>query len=315
MQTNLLLQITNPDTGDIMSLDQIGHDIRARSSLITENIVIIGKTLIMVKSQIDHGHFAQWLQDSVEFSQSTANNFMRIAREIDYTPSLTSLPHSKILALLDVPLDEREQFAADHNVGDMSAREIKRLVKEKQVAEQEAERQRAAAQRSSDLADQYAERFHEAQSQLAEAQVSLLAANAKPPVEIPVEVPPADYEQVKAALEAEKARAKAAEAYAIEQEEACRKARQQANRLDMQQIEQSAGNDQYSPQELAKAVKAFMACMGALPHMSSYLATRYQDVAEAYGQSVDALAAWVQGMRDVMEHNIVRLVDNDASVQ
>ena len=50
-------------------------------------IVEIGRRLIQAKDLLPHGQWASWLAEKVEFSEKTAQNFMRVARE--YAKSAT----------------------------------------------------------------------------------------------------------------------------------------------------------------------------------------------------------------------------------
>ncbi len=46
-----------------------------------ENIIEIGKTLLEVKEKLPHGEFLSWLENEVNYSKSTAYNFMKVAKE------------------------------------------------------------------------------------------------------------------------------------------------------------------------------------------------------------------------------------------
>lgn len=113
----------------------------------------IGRRLTEAKAMLPHGQWGAYLKDQVAYSQSTANNLMRIFREYgDNQQSLfgaaksqtfANLPYSKALRLLAIPdEEEREQFAADHDLDGMSVRELEKAIKERDEAQWEA----AAAQ-------------------------------------------------------------------------------------------------------------------------------------------------------------------------
>lgn len=300
-----------------MPLEQIEVEIKARTAMVTENIIAIGWMLLGVKERLEHGQFADWLRDRVNYSQSTANNFMRIAREVQYTPALVSFPHTKVLALLDVPSEEREQFIAENKVDELSTRKLKELIKERDAAKKEAEIQRRAADRSAELADQYSQKFYEVKDQLNAAQVRLDNPPQPEKVEVRIEVPPPDYERIKAALEAEKRRAEAAEAYAEQQEAAYLEERQKSQRLHMRQINENGplSTDPYSPQELGKAVQAFMGVMGSIPHMTAYFATMPQERLHEYRTFVETLEAWVAGAKATIQYNALRIVSDAVIVE
>lgn len=54
-------------------------------------IIEIGKRLIEAKEQLSHGQWGDWLKEKVEFSQATANRFMRVANELANSSTLTNL--------------------------------------------------------------------------------------------------------------------------------------------------------------------------------------------------------------------------------
>lgn len=110
-------------------------------------IMEIGKRLIEAKAQLPHGAWGTWLKEKADFSHKTANRFMQCANEFSNSSTLTNLGQSKIFALLDVPLEEREEFmATPHEVNgetktveEMSARELQKAIKEKKEAEKQVE--------------------------------------------------------------------------------------------------------------------------------------------------------------------------------
>ena len=49
--------------------------------LVLSNSIAIGKKLKEVKEMLEPGQFGKWLAEAVDFSQSTANNLMRVYEE------------------------------------------------------------------------------------------------------------------------------------------------------------------------------------------------------------------------------------------
>ena len=110
-----------------------------------EAILTIGRCLIEAKDMLPHGEWLPWLNERVEFSERTARNFMRLAREWTNRQTLADLGAAKALTLLALPADEREQFVEDHNVIDMSARQLKEAIRERDEARKAAEAAKADA--------------------------------------------------------------------------------------------------------------------------------------------------------------------------
>ncbi|WP_053957139.1 DUF3102 domain-containing protein [Inediibacterium massiliense] len=59
---------------------------------------------------LPHGEWGKWLDKRVEFSQQTANKFMRVANEYKDYASMRNLGTGKIFSLLSIPQEQREDF-------------------------------------------------------------------------------------------------------------------------------------------------------------------------------------------------------------
>lgn len=94
---------------------------------------------------LPHGEWLPWLNTRIGYSEKTAQNFMRLAREFSNPQALADLGATKALALLALPADEREQFVQEHNVVDMTTRQLEQAIRERDEARKAAEDARAAA--------------------------------------------------------------------------------------------------------------------------------------------------------------------------
>ena len=128
-------------TGDILEAQRKGG----------EAVLTIGKCLIEAKDMLPHGEWLPWLAEKVGYSEKTAQNFMRLAREFSNPQAIADLGATKALKLLALPPDEREKFVADHNVIDMTTRQLEQAIKERDEARASAE-QAAAEQRAAEQA-------------------------------------------------------------------------------------------------------------------------------------------------------------------
>ena len=108
-------------------------------------ILDVGRGLIEAKGMLSHGEWLPWLEERVEFSERTAQKFMKLAREWSNPNMLADLGASKALMLLALPAEEREEFAAEHDVIDMSARQLEDAIRERNEARKAAEEAAAAA--------------------------------------------------------------------------------------------------------------------------------------------------------------------------
>lgn len=124
-------------TGEILKAKRVGG----------EAILTIGQRLIEAKALLPHGEWLPWLEDEVEFSERTARNFMRLARDWTNRQALADLGAAKALTLLALPPEERESFMSEPHmvdgeektVIDMTSRELEKAIRERDEARRAAE--------------------------------------------------------------------------------------------------------------------------------------------------------------------------------
>lgn len=108
----------------------------------------IGERLLEAKDLVPHGEWGKWLKENVNYSQSTANNFMRLYKEygnnqgslfttLTNSQTIMNLDVSKALALTVLPPEEREEFVAEHDVEQMSTRDLKEALQENRELKQQ----------------------------------------------------------------------------------------------------------------------------------------------------------------------------------
>lgn len=109
----------------------------------------IGRRLKEAKEMLPHGEWLPWLERETEFSTSSASRYIQAFEQYGTAqlglfgpetnfPALGNLSITKALALLAVPEEERERFAEEHDVENMSTRELEQAIKDKKAAEERA---------------------------------------------------------------------------------------------------------------------------------------------------------------------------------
>lgn len=166
----------NPMQQESQNADQLAYEInfikRQTYEYVLKASVDIGERLTAAKELVPHGQWTEWLAEKVDYSQSTANNFMRIYREYsDDQISMTgrtksetfaSLSYSQAVALFALPEHQREEFVEQHDISDMSIKELKEAI----AAQKAAEQAQAAAEQARREAE---ERLEAAQGDIEEA--------------------------------------------------------------------------------------------------------------------------------------------------
>ncbi len=275
---NLAEHIQKARSAQVRDIETITAEIQEAKLQIGENLFVIGRGLIEAKDQLPHGEWLTWLTWRVEFSEATAQNYMKLVRKYSNPEALRDLGYTKALMLLALPDETRDEYIeATHIVGgeektvaEMSTRELKAALKERDEALKAA----AQAQADQRLAEKAREKMAE-DMQLANERIAGLNAEVEArsadgekwqreiarleadlaklksrPVEVAVEADPAAVESArkeaearmraqvdtakKAQAEAEKAKKSAEDARSKAQAEAA------ALRIEMAQMEKKA---------------------------------------------------------------------------
>lgn len=198
-------------TPDIIGAEIRGLTQQAKTMTLWFGIEI-GRRLTEAKEMLEHGQWLPYLKEQTEFSRSSAGRLMTLYKEYGAAqtslfgaesnyPTLNNLSISNALRLLAVPEDEREEFAAEHDVEHMSARELDELIKQRDEAEQRAARAEEQLKQADEGAAKADEQYQKAKQELhllreklgnAEAQKAAaekeLSELRERPVEVAVEV-------------------------------------------------------------------------------------------------------------------------------
>lgn len=119
----------------LQNVDKLTAEILILKQQTAQNIIEIGKRLTIVKSNLPFGEWGNYLKQKVDFTDRTAQKFIKVAEEFGKTNTYSDLPVSKLYALLDIPQSERETFVKENNVSEMSTRQLQQAIKEKKEAE------------------------------------------------------------------------------------------------------------------------------------------------------------------------------------
>lgn len=214
--------------GEVRSITAITDEIIFYKNVGGQAVIEIGKRLIEAKAQLKHGEWLPWLSEKVEFSETSAQRFMQLAREYGNTSLVGDLGTSKALVLLALPASERENFASEKHVvngeeksvAEMSKRELEEAIRQRKLAELERDKARreldeqrkaneeaaAEAQKAQDAADAARAEVENAQGtalaaqeRAAELERELKALREKP-VDVAVQTVDASEEQIAEAV-------------------------------------------------------------------------------------------------------------------
>lgn len=134
------------------------------SKVAMEGAIKIGMRLQEAKEKVGHGNFEEWCKENLNYTSRTARNFMRIATEYGGENGLISnrkmssdLSISNALSLLKVPEEDREKFVENHEIGDMTNKELEEEIRQLKAEKLQAKTKEKELQEQIDRAGREAE--------------------------------------------------------------------------------------------------------------------------------------------------------------
>lgn len=115
--------------------------------ILLQSSIEIGKRLKEAKELVGHGNWGAWLETSVNYSQKTAQNLIKIYEEYGEkyltesenpnTKSISFLGYTQALAMLKLDSDERENFLEENDVTTMTTKDLEAAIAEKKAIEEQ----------------------------------------------------------------------------------------------------------------------------------------------------------------------------------
>ena len=123
------------ESSQLVTLEVRAERIRHLQADVQRGIIEIGFELLAAKSQVGHGGWADWLQNEFDWTQQTANRFMRVAERFGKLNNVVQFKPSTLQAMLALPEGDEEAFIesqaqAGSPVENQSARQVQKAVKQ-----------------------------------------------------------------------------------------------------------------------------------------------------------------------------------------
>lgn len=136
-----------------------------------QNIIEIGKRLIKVKENLEHGEFTEWLKQKVDISHRTANNFMKVATTFSNSQAIANLGSTKLFLLAGLEEEERQEVMQENNVEDITTRELEQVIKEKKQIKEQLEAEQDYSSELQEAIKQKEEKIRELQIEIEKIQI------------------------------------------------------------------------------------------------------------------------------------------------
>ncbi len=317
MENAVEVKQSNAPARDIGVITQEIQELcRQAKTMVLMYAVEIGRRLVEAKEVLPHGTWGTWIRENTEFSQSTANNYMKLFDEYGASQitifgatvnsqSLANLPYTKALALLAVDSEEREEFAEQVGAEDLSVKELEKVIHERDEARERAaaleaqtaelERAKAAAASAAESAEALSRRVAELEQKLEkEKGNSQILKNKRSVAKDNPKIPPEKLEALKKEAE-EAAKKELSESTAKELEEtraalaAAEEAKAAAERAKAE-VEQSLADAQKRLRTASPEVNTFKTLFESLQEYGSKCQKQIEKIRESDPESADKLA-------------------------
>lgn len=158
-----------------MVTSDIHYAQRQGARQLLSNLIEIGRLLVEAKSMVPHGEWGKYLEERVNYSQSTANNYMKLYQEYGdnqesffdsfaNSQAFGNLTYTQAIALLALPAEERKEFAETNDVAEMSTRQLEQAIRERneeRKAREDAEARAAEQEAVAETAKENENRLRE----------------------------------------------------------------------------------------------------------------------------------------------------------
>ena len=167
-------------------LADVTREIRIKTGQFLLDAIEIGRLLFEAKAMVEPGGWMQYVEEEVPFSQSWANNYMRLYKEygaeqlsiFGNSQATARLSPTQALELLALPAQEREEFMETHDVESMSTRELKQAIRERDEAIQAQKEVQEDLLAAEARADNHADRADKAEEEVERLRSELSAAES-----------------------------------------------------------------------------------------------------------------------------------------
>lgn len=105
--------------------------------MVVMSAIEVGKRLEEAKVLVGHGEWGSYIERECQLSHRSANNCMKLFREYRDNPNsqaLANLSYTNAVRLLALSEEDREEIMQEHDVAQMSSRDLDKVIKERDEA-------------------------------------------------------------------------------------------------------------------------------------------------------------------------------------
>ncbi len=272
-----------------------------------QNLIQYGRVLVEAKNYVPHGQFGNWVAENFGMSERSAQGYMAVWKRFGKNEQLKAVQFSSLQKMLSLPEGTENQFAAKHNLKDMTAREVEYAVKQARAeADEEIQKERRARME----AEQRAAAAEKARSAPSAELRSELHNNRTRIAQQEAEIERLTKAGSIAAGEAERLRRELKEQTELLEEQQAEINRAQQELLNMQSAAAKGDAErvpegQLTLEAFSSAVRVFIGTCARLPMMRFAFAAMGPDDLREYRVLLETVEKWAKDSREAMALDVI----------
>lgn len=156
-------EMTNTTGSGLVALDRLAGEARLLRASINMSMFQLARVFVEAKELVPHGEWGAWVEANADVSEKTASDMMAAYHRFYEKPQMQQIGSSKLFKMLALPAGTEDAFMAEHDVENMTVRQVAEAVKQaraeeqakaKSAIEQERQRREEAEARARELREQ-----------------------------------------------------------------------------------------------------------------------------------------------------------------
>lgn len=303
-------ELANATTAEVSVLNALAAQARMLTENIAMNMLQLGHVFTEAKRLVEHGKWAEWVQENSGMSERYAQQFMQAYARYGENSQLAALGKSKLIRLLALPEGEEKRFLEENDVNAMSTREIDDAVKAERAKWQErlsaAESARAAAERRAETLESREPEIPEAFFQTMKEKDATISEQRTALEQI------ADnHRELLNETQQLRAQNAALRRESDEQSDILKGMQEDLDRAQRELLDakseiargdvERVPSDQLTPDVFAAAVRQFIGSCARLPHMMMTFATMNYADKRTYDELLSTIEQWAKDSRKALD--------------
>ena len=313
-----MTELANTGTGELSVLNGLAVQAKMLAQSAAMNMLQLGRVLCEAKPLVQHGEWDKWIRENAYMKRRTAETYMQAYKTFGLNAQIAELGTTKVMKLLPMNEEEREELLSEHDVSAMSTRQLDEAIRQ--------QRERLIEEARAEVKDEF---DREREARIAAEQRANAAESRTPEVSITIK---AEIEKAQATIKEQQERIETLskaeqDRYQQHQKALCENRRlqqeirerdelieeqqQEYNRTqaELLSVKSSIAKgdaeriplDQLTPDAFASAVRAFIGTCARMPHMTAAFSSMEYDERREYDELLRTIESWAKDSRKALE--------------